>query len=118
MPQNLPNDALDRKMGFIERMFDRFYQATQKDPKSFFIVILVATNLATFYLYADSLEKRLNENKGYSEEMIEEIRRKIMPEIDNRMDAKVEKIGKKVDSAAVGVNKLQKTINEAINVIR
>lgn len=118
MPQNCHKDAIDRKTGFIERMFDRFFLAVNKDLKGFFIVILVITNLLIFWKYTESLETRLAENQAYSDEMIRQVRRSIMPEIERKMDNKVEEIGKKTDSINKGLEKTQKLINKAIEIIK
>ena len=120
MDQNLRDnyhenqDFIDRKAGFIERMFDKIFFAAQRDVKITFIVILVISNGATFYLYTRSLESRLIDNQEYSEKIIQEVRRTIIPEINREVDRKTEKIETKVDSASSTLNEIKDAVSRSI----
>ena len=108
-------DFIDRKTGFIERMFDKLIFAAQRDVKVTFIVLLVFTNIATFYLYTSSLENRVVENQEYSDRIIEEATRRLRPEIDREVDKKTQEIERKVDNAS---NTLQEIKDEVTKTIQ
>lgn len=109
------NDFIDRKTGFLERMFDKLFAAIQNDPKSTFIVLLVFTNIFTFHLYTRSLENRLSDNQLYSEKIIQEVRDRVMPEIDREMTRRTQEIETKVDSASHTLSDIKEAVTNSLN---
>jgi hypothetical protein len=107
---NNGKDFIDRKIGGFESVFVKFFDAVQKDIKSFFIVILVLTNIIIFYKYVNSLETRLDDNKVYSDKIIEEIKNQLRPEINENIERKTQKIETKVDSASNSLEELKEVI--------
>lgn len=107
-------DFLDRKVNSFERIFEKFFDAVVRDAKSFFIVILVLTNIIIFYKYTNSLEIRLDERQVYSDRIIEEIKNQIRPEINENIELRTQKIETKVDSASNSLEQLKETILKSI----
>lgn len=107
-------DFIDRKVSSFERVFDKFFDAVIKDAKSFFIVILVITNIIIFYKYTKSLEIRLDENRVYSDKMIDQIKMQLRPEINENIERQTQKIESKIDSASYSLEQLKETIKSAI----
>lgn len=107
------NDFIDRKVSGFERLFTKFFEAIQRDAKSFFIVILVFSNIYFFYMYSNSLELRLDEREIYSDRIINEVKRQMRPEINNNINERVQKVETKVDSARSSFLELTEAFKKA-----
>lgn len=107
MEDRIKKDFLDRKVNAFDKIFTKFFEAVQKDSKSFFIVILVFTNIVIFYKYTRSLEIRLDDNKDYSDKIINEIKNQLQPELDRSIEDRTNRIEEKVDSASYNLGQLK-----------
>lgn len=109
------NDFIDRKVSGFESVFDKFFGAIRQDIKSFFIVLLVLSNIYIFYKYSNSLETRLVDNKQYSDKIIETVKEQLRPEINKNIEQQTQKIETKVDSASSSLEQLKQSFKKAIN---
>ena len=111
---NNKKDFIDRKTNSFIAIFDKFFDAIKQDAKSFFIVILVLTNIIIFYKYTNSLEVRLDEREIYSDRIIKEVKKQIRPEIDRNIEQRTQKIETKVDSASYSLEQLKEAVKRNI----
>lgn len=113
MEERIKKDFIDRKVNGFERVFIKFFEAVQRDSKSFFIVMLVFTNITIFYKYTQSLETRLDDNKDYSNKIINEIKNQLQPELNQSIELKTQRIESKVDSASHSLEQLKGIVKES-----
>lgn len=107
-------DFIDRKTGFIERMFDKLFFAASRDVKSTIIVVLIMTNFWSLLELRESDKDRISDIQEYSDRITEEVRRRLIPEINKKVDARTEKIETKVDSASTTLEYIKDEITKSI----
>lgn len=108
-------DFIDRKTGFVERMFDKLFFAAKENLNITIIILLIFYNAFITHKWVSSLDNRVIENQEYSDRIIEEVRRRMRPEIDREVDRKTQKIERKVDNAS---NTLQQIKDEVTKTIK
>lgn len=115
---NERKDFVDRKTGFVERMFDKLFFAVKENILATILVIMIFYNGLITWKWINSVDDRVSDNLQYSERIIEEVRRRIRPEIDREVNRKTKKIENKVDDANNTIedikNEVTKTIRESL----
>lgn len=99
---------------WTERIFNSLSENARKDIKTFIIVMLVCSNAYFIAKWTSCTETRVLDKQEQYEELI----RIAMPEIENRIERKVEEktapVGAKVDKAVESLGELTETIKSQI----
>lgn len=105
---------LDRKMSWLERMFDRLFSAIQKDMKGTLLILSIGMNFYITNLY-------IKLNASSKEEMINEVRRSVQRELPKSLapiQAKQDSISKNIDSMNKNVDTSLINLNGTVETVK
>ncbi len=88
--QNIPEtgvkqDVIDRKAAWLERMFDRLFEAILRNPFAALLVLAVAGLFYQQGIINDVNALRLADKDKSNQDMINEVRRSVKAEIPKQM---------------------------------
>jgi len=110
-------DFIDRKIGFIERVFDKLFIAISKDLKTTVIVLCLMV-IGFLAVNNNDLRDKIVEDKEVSyNKMLEIITRQVNYKVNKEMKSETSNLEKKVDHANKKADSTSQNLDALLNKI-
>ncbi|SMC53459.1 hypothetical protein [Pedobacter nyackensis] len=115
--QTPKQDMVDRKAAWIERMFDKLYAATIKNPYGALLVVSVLMNIWQFNIAANKDVRWQEDITKLNDKINAAVERSVQRELPKQMvtiQAKQDSVSKNVDTSLLNLNGTLETVRKLI----
>lgn len=115
--QTPKQDMVDRKAAWIERIFDKLYAATIKNPYGALLVVSVLMNIWQFNINANKDVRWQEDITKLNDKINAAVERSVQRELPKQMvtiQAKQDSVSKNVDTSLLNLNGTLETVRKLI----
>jgi len=115
--QTPKQDMVDRKAAWVERIFDKLYAATIKNPYGALLVVSVLMNIWQFNINANKDVRWQEDITKLNDKINAAVERSVQRELPKQMvtiQAKQDSVSKNVDTSLLNLNGTLETVRKLI----